>query len=657
MLPPVSTPPVATEASSASADVVVQTKVDFSFATPLIAAAAWSTVECVDLQISGALGLAGRGRVGLFWVTHLAIGLAASLVLLVLFHGAVARVRTVAQRFNHKSEQAMAAAKALVLFVFHAVVWVAACWKGLPPRRDNGLLMACGVVALAAAGWLLRRLFLAQGARSTSPRGDAACAALCFAAMFLAHILNREVLSKNYFLLHVAVTLHALTVALFGAGYLLRNLERSPRLRTPVRVVIACAIVVAPFALFAVSNDIRHALFTRAFDARSLVYLARKLPGAGFNNAIADQATKVSQIAASASYAPTTHGKWVDRVLLITIDTLRSDHLPFYGYHRDTAPAMTEFQAAATTFEWAWAHGPATRYFIANVFGPRNQANLPASLRAAGLRQTALSTRGLDRALNNTAFDRAWLESSFDKVMTIERDDDLEIAQAAVSEIDAGRFPPFMWVHLMAPHDPYVARATNPFGRASVDLYDGEILESDKAVKNILAAVDRSQLAATTAVIISSDHGEEFGEHGGSKHATDVHVEQLRVPLLIRMPGFGPRRVPVNVSHQDIPVTIADLLGISLPPMGRARSLVPLITGGQFDTNRPIVIQPFATYSFMLSAAVLQNWKLNHSVFNGSFALYDLHTDPGEKVNLFEAEPDKAQLLREILTRPTALLP
>jgi hypothetical protein len=628
----------------------------FSLAVPMIAGIGWSLIECLDLQLSRGLGVSSARHVLIFWLTHIAIGLAACLVLLTFLTGATALLSSVVGRAVRNQERATVIATMLILFFGHVAIWLVACALGLFERSNKVLPFIGGPLLCALAAWMFRHHFTDRyrrsrpGASRIPSRSDILRSAFCFASVALAHGLNRLALPKQYFLFHVAATLFALTAALLGVGSLLPPTTPKPSSRAHMSLVIAIVggVLVAPFGLFSISNDVRHALFNSAFDAKGLIYLARKLPGARSKLASIDLATHRSVVGPPDPLPEAAAFKQVNRVLLISIDTLRFDHLSAYGYRRETAPFIKAFSQQATTFESAWAEGPATYFAVAALLGQHLQPeSLPGAIHASGRRQSAISTFRLGFAV-----DHAWLASAFDKVITIQNEDDLEVAEAARAEIDAGRFFDFMWIHFMAPHDPYQRRDRNPFGNAEIDRYDREILESDRGVGKVLQALDRAGLAATTAVIICSDHGEEFGEHGGDKHGTDVFSEVLRIPLMIRVPGLRPQRSSVNVSQQDLPLTIAQFLGnVPLRTTGFSRSLVPLLSGGDFDHDRAIFVPPFST--FMLGSVIWRQWKLNFSLFNGSYALFNLETDPGETANLFEAQPAMATKMLSLLTRPS----
>jgi arylsulfatase A-like enzyme len=204
-----------------------------------------------------------------------------------------------------------------------------------------------------------------------------------------------------------------------------------------------------------------------------------------------------------------------------------------------------------------------------------------------------------------------------------------------------------MWVHFSDPHRPYQRHPDVHFGDRPVDLYDGEIHSADAAVGRVLRALTQAHLDDTTAVFVVADHGEEFGEHGGEAHGWDIYDELIHVPLVVRLPGSPVGRVRAHVTQRDLPFTITDLLGIGQPPPGEDHSLVPLLDARADD--RAAAIGPLS--SFDVGALMAGRWKLAYCLFNDSRALYDLAADPAERVNLFEARPQVARRMDELLRR------
>lgn len=604
-------------------------------ATVFLAALVWSGIECLDLQVSSAVRFAIGHDLPRFWLTHLSIGLAACLCQLLVLDGASAALAQIAKRTV--GGRGVAVAEKLVLFGFHALVWMAACKTALVTGESAIALV--GYLLLALAAWILP----VAPWRERDPTQAVPKAIAAFAVVVVLHAFNRSWNPKFYFPIHVASTIFALTAALHGASYLTRRMARAleGRISMAVALVIAAAILIVPVVLFRSSNDVRHVLFNRAFDTKGILYVARKLRGVRAS-------VTVPTVLAPGTTQP--HPKLVERVLLISVDALRADHLPIYGYTRPTAPSLARFARGAAVFEWAWSAGPETSLALQAIFADDGvHAGLIGNLAKAGVHRTAVLQGPFMRRRS-----AAWL-SAFERVATTPDLEDAQSADVATREIEADRFAGFMWVHLYAPHRPYDRHPSPDFGRTDLDIYDGEIVESDRAIERILSALERKGLAASTAVIVLGDHGEEFWEHGGDAHGWDIYNEQLHVPLIVRLPGAEPRRVQTHVTQRDLPLTILDLLGVPRPADAKDRSLVPFLRGEARGTERTIVTGPIST--FKVGILMSGQWKLAYNLFNDSYALFDLASDRGERLNLFDARPEvSGPLLRmlqdELRSRP-----
>jgi arylsulfatase A-like enzyme len=332
----------------------------------------------------------------------------------------------------------------------------------------------------------------------------------------------------------------------------------------------------------------------------------------------------------------------VERVVLISVDTLAAGHLPFYGYARDTAPRLARLAREGSVFDWAWSVGAHTEHGLRALFARRGpRPSLVQTLTAAGLSRTAVVPHAFDRY--TAAFDRAHL---------VPGDDDARVVDTAIGEIEGGKMTAFTWIHLFAPHRPYSRHDGLGFGDRDVDLYDAEITYTDRAIGRVLDALDRAGLTDSTAIIVTADHGEEFGEHGGEAHGWDVFNELIRIPLVVRVPGAPPGRVRAHVTQRDVPPTVAELLGVAQPAGIKDRSLLPLVLGGPREDDRAVMSGPLS--SFDAGAVMAGRWKLHFCLFNESRALYDLSADPGESLNLFEARPQIAELMEALLRRHLA---
>jgi hypothetical protein len=593
-------------------------------ARAVLAGTFWSVLECSDLLGSGTVAFVSPGRTPLFLATHLAIGIAACLLLFMMFDVGSVVLAAPLRRLMRQPDSAPRVAAGLVMYGFALLVWLALCQTVIKPGGYRLTGMALGLVLCAPAYLLGRQLMRAHPGHS---RGrDGLWLGVCLTLVIAVHLLNRQVLAKQYFPVHVACTLFALIAGLFGAGYAMRLLRRgsghAARGTTRMAITVTAGVVLSATVLFGQSNDVRDALFHKAMDARGLVYLGRKLSPLERYLAHADMPPR------RAFTIPAPATRRVDRVLLITIDTLRADHLAAYGYRRETAPTLTAFARGAVTFDWAYSSGAVTAIALHALFGEEGVEE--PLLRGTGVPRTAVVGRYM---INNLG--PSWMADAFDRIVEVPKSDDL-VVEATTREIREGRFRGLLWAHLMAPHEPYESRH---FGSKAVDRYDGDILEADRSLARLLAAVEQDAHGDRTAVVIAGDHGEEFGEHGGQFHGWgDVYEELIRIPLVIRVPGLAPRRVDESVGLADVGPTISDLLGAPASYRTGRRSLVPLLMGERLAGEAPVLVGPMG--SFDTGAVVLGRRKLTFSLFNQSAALYDLTDDPGERRNLFEVQPE-----------------
>ncbi|MAG57639.1 MAG: hypothetical protein CMJ83_15205 [Planctomycetes bacterium] len=216
----------------------------------------------------------------------------------------------------------------------------------------------------------------------------------------------------------------------------------------------------------------------------------------------------------------------------------------------------------------------------------------------------------------------------------------------------------FLWLHYMEPHYPYEVHDAHDFGSARRDRYDSEIARADAAIGEVLDTLKAQGVADRTIVIVNSDHGEAFGEHNTRFHGSTLYEEQIRVPLIVHAPGLPARRLRALVGNVDLVPTILDLLDVDhdLPLQGR--SLVPLLLGGDDDSDAPM---PFAFAELPgamrgLSPGVahrdalrLGDLKLVWNPTDAVAELYDLKADPIEERNLATRRPDDVVRLRSVI--------
>ncbi|MBP6846421.1 MAG: sulfatase, partial [Kofleriaceae bacterium] len=209
----------------------------------------------------------------------------------------------------------------------------------------------------------------------------------------------------------------------------------------------------------------------------------------------------------------------------------------------------------------------------------------------------------------------------------------------------------FLWLHYLDPHAQYVAHPDDTnWGDSPEDLYEAELHYTDKHIGRLLDELRRMPGGDRTIVVVTSDHGDAFNEHGFSGHAIALTREILHVPLVIYVPDNLPRRLGQVVSNLDIVPTLAALCGI---PTGDAsfegRSLVPQIFYGQEDPDRTVFAE--TNYPVPLRAAVTTTKKLIFNMKSNFYELYDLVGDPLEQKNLAGSRPEELAQMRERLDR------
>jgi len=387
-------------------------------------------------------------------------------------------------------------------------------------------------------------------------------------------------------------------------------------------------------------------------------------------------------------------------VLIYLVDTLRADHLGLYGYPRPTSPRIDAFGADATVFRDAQAQTSWTRTAVASILtgllpqshGVRDRADalappvatLAEILAAAGYRTAGIITNGNVEPAFGTGqgfelYD--YLSESKERVEFHQLSDRLN--EAAFAWLESWRATPapdrapfFLYLHATDPHAPYtppepfrsrfapgvdperghldrvhaISAGSEPAPPGTAEawrqLYDGEVAWNDHHFGELLDRLKALDLYDSTLIVLISDHGEEFYEHGGWEHGKTLYAEQLRIPLVIRLPGGGGagREVADLADQIDVLPTILDHLGIEPPAPVDGRSLLPLLRGNSAGT-RPA--EPsFAELRLdvkEIESAVAGGWKLilDDSEYQraGPVELFHVADDPGETRNLHPHHP------------------
>jgi arylsulfatase A-like enzyme len=362
-------------------------------------------------------------------------------------------------------------------------------------------------------------------------------------------------------------------------------------------------------------------------------------------------------------------------VLVVVVDTLRADRLPFYGCEKNTAPFLEEWATRSVVFERAWSTSswtaPASASLFTGVYPlqhgvhlgvkafellqrggaqleldrvPDALETLPELFRSLGYRTFGVSDNpNVSEAQGFAAgFDRFenFSYAGADRVNAV-----LASWQAEIAEAE----PWFVYLHYMDPHQPYHAR--RPWHRAppakdrhavSGAAYDSEIGWVDAHLRK---AFERLGVDASTLVVFTADHGEEFGEHGSAGHRFKLYSELTRIPLFLHHPGVTPRRVRANVAIVDLLPTLRSILSLPASLQDAGIDLTALYAEGNERPEKRAIFASRTTGIAWKRAVVRGPYKLILTKPGGT-ELYDLESDPGEQRNLAGERP---ALARELL--------
>ncbi|MCU1347792.1 MAG: Arylsulfatase [Acidobacteria bacterium] len=367
--------------------------------------------------------------------------------------------------------------------------------------------------------------------------------------------------------------------------------------------------------------------------------------------------------ARSAAHAP---------VIIISIDTLRADHLPAYGYRNVATPHLDALRRDSVLFENAYAHVPLTlpshvalltgslpaengvRDNIGYRVDPR-RTSLPSILKKAGYDTGAAISAYVLRASTGVGpmfdfYDDGIAFESGVSLGALQRKGDETAAAAQRWVAQRGARPFFLMLHLYEPHTPY--EPPEPFAsQYPSSPYDGEIAQADAIVGRFLDFLRANGLYDRSIIVLLSDHGEGLGEHGEDEHGILLHREALHVPLLIKLPkqelANGSVSAPVGLI--DVAPTIASLAGIQPP---REFHGIPLLSG-----LREEVVASRSVYSETLYPMLHLGWSAARSLVGDRYhyiettdpELYDLHSDPAERTNVRAGERRVSSAMRERL--------
>ncbi|HEX7192895.1 MAG TPA: sulfatase-like hydrolase/transferase [Thermoanaerobaculia bacterium] len=356
-------------------------------------------------------------------------------------------------------------------------------------------------------------------------------------------------------------------------------------------------------------------------------------------------------------------------VIVISIDTLRADHLPMFGYRAVDTPALDALRRDGVLFTSAYSQVPLTLPSHAAMFTgllpPDNHVRnnigysldpkvptLPALLHdagyATGAAVSAFVLRGSAGLAKSFDFYDDKIENVPGKpVSGLQRSGTIteSIAREWVSQHDGGPF--FFFLHLYEPHAPYTP--PEPFFSRYASKYDGEIATADSIVGDFIAFLKSRGIYDKAIIVFLSDHGEGLSEHGDPEHGIFLYREEIHVPLVVKLPqsARAGQTIADPVALVDVLPTVTQLTSIAAPPHIDGVSLF-----AKHDANRRI-------YSETLYPRIHLGWSDLYSLTDPRFEfikaprseLYDVVRDPGERKNVIADERRVSASMRQDLDR------
>ena len=367
--------------------------------------------------------------------------------------------------------------------------------------------------------------------------------------------------------------------------------------------------------------------------------------------------------ATSAPHAP---------VIIISIDTLRADHLPAYGYKNVATPHLDALRRDAVLFENAWSHVPLTLpshvSLLTGSLPPDNgvrdnigyridpkRPSLPAILKSAGYDTGAAISAYVLRSNTGLASmfdfydDRIAFQSGVG-LGALQRRGDETAAAAQQWVAQRGAKPFFLLLHLYEPHTPY--EPPEPFrSQYASSPYDGEIAEADAIVGRFLDFLRAKGLYDRSLIVLLSDHGEGLGDHGEDEHGILLYREALHVPLMMKLPKqeLANESVATTAGLIDVAPTIASIVGVQSPREFRGAALLSGLWAKASATRTIYSETVYPMLHLGWGAARSLAGDRFHYVESSEPELYDFRDDPAEKTNRRADERRTASAMREQL--------
>jgi choline-sulfatase len=363
-------------------------------------------------------------------------------------------------------------------------------------------------------------------------------------------------------------------------------------------------------------------------------------------------------------------------VILVSVDALRAD-MPWAGYPRDIAPNLTALEKESVSYTRAYSISSYTAMSIGGLLAgrypselqrsgyffsgyPEEETFFPELLQQAGVKTLAAHAHFYfdKRSGFRQGFDDYRMVAGIGEDRTTAKEitspQHLALALEQLGNQAHTASPFFAWYHFLDPHEVYQKHEGIHFGSKMRDRYDGEVFYTDQHLGKLFEFVRSQPWGKRTAIIITADHGEAFGEHKMVLHGFELWDMLTHVPMFLKIPGVAPRRIDTPRSAIDLAPTIFELMGLAVPPTFQGKSLVAEMRGKVAPESRDVILDlPRTSDNFRRRALISDRYKLLSYDDDYRFELYDLIDDPGEKRDLRKERRDvfeqmKARYLERI---------
>ncbi|MDH3213222.1 MAG: sulfatase [Myxococcales bacterium] len=478
----------------------------------------------------------------------------------------------------------------------------------------------------------------------------------------------------------------AFAVAAVGMGFAfflavrLRSRDWRANRLAVIFALVATLFVVTLVTLFHTSNDIRwHLLRHNKLLGTPAYYLIANDVEAMCEELWAERRAQRDEgsgtLAALPSRGPTATRP--PNIVFVLIDTLRADALAAYGGDPHATPELNRFAQESVVFTNVLANASWTRPSVASFFTgllpeehgavdrgdrlPDEQLTLAESLRSYGYSTTAFVTnfaavgRGSGFAQGFDEFHQLPAGAhAYARAEDVNRAVRGWLARRSVGKEDGWK-PLFLYVHYLDPHTPYLSGGPEARSHGEArESYDAEVRYVDRAVGGLLDNL-RRQLPEPTVVVVTSDHGEEFGEHGERGHGYSLYREAIWLPTIVHIPGGEADEISAPLEARDffdLLVRVAASGSVDPVEWAKARARSRRYAS-IYSTTASAVHRPYLSHVCMRSIEE-DGLRLVWSGYGSTYELYDLTRDPDERRSLARALPDRVEALEKSIDDPVS---